>query len=108
MNKNYVNGRAKEYRIMKQLKEEGYDIVLRSAGSHSPVDIVAFKKPMQGKGWTYGVKKCVCIQSKPKKFSTKKARQIENDLNWLNDEFIVEFKLYSTNERRHNKKHDNK
>lgn len=37
----YKRGRDKEYRIIKRLKNEGWDIVLRSAGSHSPIDIIA-------------------------------------------------------------------
>ena len=46
MNKNYKNGRAREYRIIKKLEKEGW-LCIRSAGSHSPIDIIAmmpFKK----------------------------------------------------------------
>ena len=41
-NKNYNNGRAKEYRIKKKLEAEGW-FVIRSAGSHSIVDLIALK-----------------------------------------------------------------
>lgn len=41
-NKMYARGRAKEYRVKKQLESEGW-FVIRSAGSHSIVDLVAFK-----------------------------------------------------------------
>jgi Holliday junction resolvase len=41
-NKNYVSGRALEYRIMKHLKERGYGLVVRSAGSHTLADIISF------------------------------------------------------------------
>lgn len=41
VNKNYVRGRNYEYRIMKKLRNESYQVLIRSAGSHSPVDIVA-------------------------------------------------------------------
>jgi Holliday junction resolvase len=41
MNSIYKQGRAKEYMLCKKLREEGFDIVFRSAGSHSPIDIVA-------------------------------------------------------------------
>lgn len=42
MNKKIYNqGRRKEYKICEQLKKEGFDIIQRTAGSHSPVDIVA-------------------------------------------------------------------
>ena len=40
MNKNYKNGRAREYRIIKKLEKEGW-LCIRSAGSHSPIDIIA-------------------------------------------------------------------
>ena len=43
-NKNYIKGRRKEYKICKMLREDGYDIVQRTAGSHSPVDIIAICK----------------------------------------------------------------
>lgn len=41
MRTKYTRGREKEYWLVKQLKEQGYDIVIRSAGSHSPVDVWA-------------------------------------------------------------------
>ncbi len=45
VNKNYVAGRRKEYRVCNKLKEEGcWDIVVRSAGSHSLVDVWAVSK----------------------------------------------------------------
>lgn len=90
MNKNYRNGRAREYRIMKKLKEDGWDIVFRSAGSHSKIDIVGIKKGHDG---IYP--SIIFIQSKPKKFSKKKKAEIEDDLSWLNDEFMGEFRLLS-------------
>ena len=40
MNKNYINGVRRERRIMKKLEQEGWFCV-RSAGSHSPIDIIA-------------------------------------------------------------------
>lgn len=86
MNRNYVNGRAREYRMIKELKRLGYDIVFRSAGSHSPIDVIAISKQN---------KRIVFLQSKPKKFSKKKAKEISNSLDWLNDEFMVEFNLLS-------------
>jgi len=43
MNKNYKNGAAREYRIMKKLEKEGW-FCIRSAGSHSPIDIIAIKR----------------------------------------------------------------
>jgi len=43
MNKNYIKGRNKEYRIKKKLEQEGY-YVIRSAGSHSFFDLIAIHK----------------------------------------------------------------
>jgi len=40
MNRNYKSGAAREYRIMKKLEKEGW-FCIRSAGSHSPIDIIA-------------------------------------------------------------------
>jgi Holliday junction resolvase len=42
VNQQYNRGRAKEYRVMELLREEGW-VAGRSAGSHSPVDIFAAK-----------------------------------------------------------------
>lgn len=47
MNKNYVKGRAFEYRIMKRWGGPGSVYkTLRSSGSHSPFDVVAYTKDM--------------------------------------------------------------
>jgi Archaeal holliday junction resolvase (hjc). len=43
MNKNYIKGRNKEYRIKRKLEKEGY-YVIRSAGSHSYFDLIAINK----------------------------------------------------------------
>ena len=42
VNKNYVSGRRFEYAIKKALEKLGW-IAIRSAGSHSPFDIIAIK-----------------------------------------------------------------
>lgn len=41
-NKNYVSGRRFEYAVKKELEKRGW-IAIRSAGSHSPFDIIAIK-----------------------------------------------------------------
>jgi Holliday junction resolvase len=38
-NKQYVKGRRKEYKVVNQAKAKG-QLAFRSAGSHSPVDVV--------------------------------------------------------------------
>jgi len=40
-NKNYVNGRAREYKVMRELEGLGY-ICFRTAGSHGICDVIAF------------------------------------------------------------------
>ena len=41
-NKNYIRGRRLEYEAMKSLREAGAEEVVRSAGSHSSIDVIAF------------------------------------------------------------------
>lgn len=41
MNRNYQNGRAAEYRVVKILEATGYTAV-RSAGSHGCADVIAW------------------------------------------------------------------
>ena len=42
VNKNYIAGRRFEYKVKHYLEDSGY-IAIRSAGSHSPFDIIAIK-----------------------------------------------------------------
>lgn len=81
-NKNYVKGRRKEYQIRKELLGYGFDIVQRTAGSHSPIDIIAINKK---------TKQILLIQAKPKYQHTDKLYK-ENE--WLNDEFLVNFEVW--------------
>jgi Holliday junction resolvase len=41
MNRNYINGRMREYQAIKELESNG-EIVIRAAGSHGPFDIISF------------------------------------------------------------------
>lgn len=81
---NYRRGADKEYRIRNKLLSDGWTIVQRSAGSHSPIDIFAIDSR---------IRVIKFIQSKPKNFSKKEKEKIETDLNWLNGMFRVEFEL---------------
>lgn len=84
-NKNYVNGRHKEYKIVNELKRQGYEIAQRTAGSHSPIDIFAVNRQLN---------KIKFIQSKPNNFSERKHNEIMKELDWLNKaEFTVEFEI---------------
>ena len=80
-NRNYVNGRAKEYRIMNVAKKEG-KIALRSAGSHSPIDVVVINILEM---------KINLIQCKPKSMSQNKRNDIINENIKLNGLFKVNF-----------------
>lgn len=83
-NPNYIKGRKKEYKICKQLRDQGYVVVQRTAGSHSPIDIFAINKED---------KEVLFIQSKPDNYTLSKCNKIKNDLIWLQGTFRVYFKL---------------
>jgi Holliday junction resolvase len=79
-NPNYIKGRRKEYKIRRELIDEGFDIVQRSAGSHSPIDVFAINK---------ATNEILLVQAKPKGFTSKEYEQY----NWLNNEFKVRFEI---------------
>ena len=81
-NKNYIKGRNKEYKIIKNLKFLNYNIAHRTAGSHSPIDVFAIDKIN---------KKILFIQSKPDNYSVTNTEKLETDLAWLNGFFEVKF-----------------
>jgi Holliday junction resolvase len=83
-NRNYNNGRAKEYRIIEDLRGKGYDITQRTAGSHSQIDVIAINKT---------TKEILLIQAKPKSLSDKKKEGIESEGDWLNGLFSVKFEV---------------
>ena len=80
-NPNYRKGRRKEYSIIDKLRDK-FDILQRSKGSHSPIDVFAINKED---------KKILLIQSKPKNFTEKNKEKLMLENNWLNDNFKVEF-----------------
>ena len=59
-NEAYKKGARAEYYVMDRLKKKGYNVI-RSAGSHTPVDLMA------GRG-----RKCLGIQVKKKRIKTGK------------------------------------
>ena len=83
-NPNYVKGRRKEYSICKSLKEEGFDIVVRSAGSHSQVDIWAVRREP---------KQILLIQAKPDTMLKTQKNAIELHNHWLKGDFNVKFEV---------------
>ena len=84
MTTNYQRGRAKEYRLVNKLKKNGCDIAFRSAGSHSPIDLLGISKDK---------KEVVFVQSKPKKMSANAKRKLEKELEWLNGKFKCKFSV---------------
>lgn len=81
-NKNYLKGRRKEYKICSQYKQEGCDIAQRTAGSHSPFDVIAINSQK---------KKIFLIQCKPDNISEQQLRKIQEKNLELNGFFEVEF-----------------
>ena len=83
-NKNYRKGRRKEYSVRDKLKREGYDIVQRSKGSHSPIDIFAINKE---------TKEIKFIQVKQGHLSPNEYSEILEKNKWLNGKFEIEFEI---------------
>ncbi|MFW6173926.1 MAG: hypothetical protein ACOC5T_09295 [Elusimicrobiota bacterium] len=79
-NKNYQSGRRYEYKLCEDLRKDGFDIVQRSAGSHSPIDIWAVHKEK---------KLILLIQAKHSNENLKKYDKWK----WLNNEFKVKFEI---------------
>ena len=84
VNRQYNRGRGREYRIMKKLREEGFEVVARSAGSHSEVDIWAIKAPVVGNyikeagtRFIVGNGKIVLVQSKGGKSGKRERVKVE-------------------------------
>lgn len=67
-NKNYNNGRAKEYRIRDRLLSEGYLETVRTAGSHGRFDVIAID-PVN--------KRIMLVQSKGGKSQKTAIRAVE-------------------------------
>ena len=83
-NLNYNRGRAKEYRIVQGLKKKGWDIVQRSAGSKSPIDVFAIN---------IKEKKILLIQAKSGYLSDSQSTKIYQENKDLKGKFEVEFEL---------------
>ena len=83
-NRNYIKGRRKEYKICSSLRGLGYDIVQRTAGSHSPIDVIAIRK---------SDKQILLIQSKPDNFPQSNVNKLNKEGKWLNGLFNCVFKV---------------
>lgn len=83
-NRNYINGRRKEYKVMQQLKKIGCDIVFRSAGSHSEIDVIGID--IKGR-------RIFTIQCKPKSLSANKREEILQRNTLLNNNYLMTFEV---------------
>ena len=82
-NKNYIKGRSREYRLRtKMFKEEEWDIIQRSKGSHSPIDLFAIR---------YSDNKILLIQVKPESMSESAKEKLLMANSRLTGKFDVEF-----------------
>ena len=86
MQTQYKRGRAREYKIMNRLKEKGW-LAIRSAGSHSPVDIVAINEK---------TREIWLIQVKPKSMSQSMKDILIAQSQAYNGFFKVRFGVVST------------
>lgn len=83
-NRAYQRGAAKERRICKRKKMEGFEIAQRTAGSHSPFDVIAIEPK---------TKVIKLIQSKPPSLSETKRQQLEAEYSHLNGVYDVTFEV---------------
>lgn len=87
INKAYRKGRRKEYAVCDKLKAEGFDIVQRTAGSHSVVDVFA----VDSKNKIIKLIQCKRVLSKTMgEVDQNLKEKIEGKLNNLNGIYNVE------------------
>lgn len=82
-NPNYIKGRRKEYKICSQERKLGR-LAFRSAGSHSPVDVVSVNKKD---------KVIRFIQCKPDDFSKKAELKLLEKHREINGVYYVQFEV---------------
>ena len=80
-NKNYIKGVRKERKVVNQAKEKGL-LAFRSAGSHSPIDVVVIDKKLR---------EIYLIQCKPDSMSEKAKERLEDKYYELNGWYKVAF-----------------
>lgn len=83
-NKNYKKGRRKEYSIIERLKKQGFDIVQRSKGSHSPIDVFAINKK---------TRQIKFIQSKSDSLPESEVKKLMEEQNQLSGAYIISFEV---------------
>lgn len=78
---NYQKGVRKERKFVNEARAEGH-IALRSAGSHSPIDVVIIDQRN---------KQISLLQCKPDNFSASKTEKLMKDYSHLNGFYFVSF-----------------
>ena len=81
---NYQKGVRKEYALMKHLRKTEFGLVLRSAGSHSEVDVIGIDEK---------TRKVMLYQCKPNNMSEKEKEKIRKRNEWLKGSFEVNFEV---------------
>lgn len=82
-NPNYIKGRKKEYKVMNEERKLG-NLVIRSAGSHSFVDVISID---------VSARVIKFIQCKPDDISELDKNRLELQMRELNNVFRCEFIL---------------
>lgn len=82
-NRNYLKGRAKEWKVRKDLEIMGWK-VLRTAGSHGFADLIAINPR---------TKQIRFIQCKPDDFPKSKEQQLLTENSFCNDEYTSSFEV---------------
>lgn len=82
-NKNYLKGVRKERAIVNRARQNGH-IAFRSAGSHSPIDVIVID---------FLRMEIALIQCKPDNFSKSEKERLEQTYRFLNNKFNVSFRV---------------
>ena len=90
MQKIYKKGSRKEYQIISDLKKEGFDIVQRSRGSHSSIDIFAIDK---NRRIILFVQSKRTLDESMDYINPKLKEKLEKEFSWLNGVFGVCFEV---------------
>lgn len=83
-NKHYINGIKKERRLVNRAKAQGH-IALRSAGSHSPIDVVIVD---------FTNHKIHLVQCKPASMKMNEQEMLELEFAHLNGTYEVTYEVY--------------
>lgn len=73
----------KERKVVNQARDKGH-IAFRSAGSHSPVDVVILEAD---------TRRIKLIQCKPNSMSDNQKKKLRNEMSAYNGQFEVEFEV---------------